>query len=287
MAIQMPITWGWARIREAVHTVGSASPEEYWTEEHRQVGVPAVRRIGMADLSYALAKGYEDFGNNRTDVVFLCLLYPVVGLAAGRLALGHGMLPLLFPIAAGFALVGPLAAVGLNEMSRRREQGGEVSWVDAFGVLRSPAIGAIALLGMILVEIFLLWVLAAQAIYDLTLGPEPPASFTAFARDVFTTNAGWAMIFVGIGTGFLFAVVVLMVSVVSFPMLLDRNVRLDTAVGTSIRAVLANPRTMAVWGLIVAIGLVIGSIPFLLGLAVVLPILGHTTWHLYRRVVPG
>ena len=182
---------------------------------------------------------------------------------------------------------GPLAAVGLNEMSRRREQGISVTWVDAFGVLRSPAIGAIALLGLLLAEIFLLWLLAAQAIYDLTLGPEPPASLGMFVRDVFTTGAGWALIVVGIGVGFLFAVAVLAISVVSFPMLLDRNVGLDTAVGTSIRAVVANPRTMAIWGLIVAVGLVIGSVPFLLGLAVVLPVLGHATWHLYRRVVPS
>ena len=286
MAIQMPITWGWDRVKDAVHTVGSANPDEYWTEERRAAGAPAIRRIGLADLRYALARGYEDFGSNRTDVIFLCVLYPLVGLLLAWVAAGNRMLPLLFPLAAGFTLVGPVAAVGLNEMSRRREQHGDTSWVDAFGVLRSPAIGVIALLGLLLVEMFLLWLLAAQAIYDLTLGPEQPASVAAFLRDVFTTGPGWAMIVVGIGVGFLFALAVLMISVVSFPLLLDRNVGLDTAVGTSVRAVLANPGTMAIWGLIVAVGLVIGSVPFLLGLAVVLPVLGHATWHLYRRVVP-
>lgn len=286
MAIQMPITWGWDRIKEAVHTVGSASPNDYWAEERHRAGIPAIRRVGLADLRYALAKGYEDFASNRTDVIFLCLLYPLIGLAAARVAFGYGLLPLLFPLSAGFALVGPIAAVGLNEMSRRREQGDDPSWVDAFGVLRSPAIGSIALLGMVLVEIFLLWLLAAQAIYDLTLGPQPPASATAFVRDVFTTEAGWMMIIIGVGVGFLFAVAVLAISVVSFPMLLDRNVGLDTAVGTSVRAVLTSPRTMATWGLVVTAGLVVGSIPFLLGLAVILPVLGHATWHLYHRVVP-
>ncbi len=285
MAIQMPITWGWDRIKDAVHSVGSASPGEYWTEE--RAGVPAVRRIGMADLRYALAKGYEDFASNRTDVIFLCVLYPLVGLVLAWMASGNGMWPLLFPLAAGFALIGPFAAVGLNEMSRRREQGMSVTWVDAFGVLRSPAIGAIALLGMLLIEIFLLWLLAAQAIYDLTLGPEAPVSLRMFLHDVFATGAGWALIVVGIGVGFLFAVAVLAISVVSFPMLLDRNVGLDTAVGTSIRAVLANLGTMAIWGLIITAGLVVGSVPFLLGLAVVLPVLGHATWHLYRGVVPS
>ncbi|MBV9756002.1 MAG: DUF2189 domain-containing protein [Alphaproteobacteria bacterium] len=285
MAIQMPITWGWDRVRDAVHTVGSASPEEYWSGAGRAAGAPAIRRIGLADLRYALARGWDDFGANRSDVIFLCVLYPLVGLLLAWLAAGNRMVPLLFPLAAGFALVGPLAAVGLNEMSRRREQEGVTSWVDAFGVLRAPSIGVIALLGLVLIELFLLWLLAAQAVYDLTLGPEPPASVAAFVRDVFTTGAGWAMIVVGIGVGFLFALAALMISVVSFPLLLDRNVGLDVAVGTSVRAVLANPGTMAVWGLIVACGLVIGSLPFLLGLAVVLPVLGHATWHLYRRVV--
>jgi uncharacterized membrane protein len=286
MAIQMPISWGWDRVRDAVHTVGSARPDEYWIDARRAASAPAIRRIGLADLRYALAKGWEDFGANRSDVIFLCVLYPLVGLLLAWLAAGNRMVPLLFPLAAGFTLVGPLAAVGLNEMSRRREQDGATSWVDAFGVLRAPSIGVIALLGLLLIELFLLWLLAAQAVYDLTLGPEPPASVAAFVRDVFTTGAGWAMIVVGIGVGFLFALAALMISVVSFPLLLDRNVGLDVAVGTSVRTVLANPGTMALWGLIVACGLVIGSLPFLLGLAVVLPVLGHATWHLYRRVVP-
>ena len=93
------------------------------------------------------------------------------------------------------------------------------------------------------------------------------------------------MIVVGIGVGFLFALLVLAISVVSFPLLLDRNAGIGTAVSTSMRAVAASPGTMALWGLIVAAGLVIGSVPLFLGLVVILPVLGHATWHLYRRVV--
>ena len=152
--------------------------------------------------------------------------------------------------------------------------------------VRAPAFGAIFLLGLLLLAIFLLWLAVAQGIYVVTLGPEPPASIGSFVRDVFTTGAGWAMIIVGVGVGFLFAVLVLMISVVSFPLLLDRDVGLYTAVATSVRAVLANPVPMAAWGLIVAGGLVIGSIPVLLGLIIVMPVLGHATWHLYRKVVP-
>jgi len=176
----------------------------------------------------------------------------------------------------------------MYEMSRRREQGLPVSLANWGDVLASPRFGAIFLLGLLLIAIFLVWLASAQAIYAVTLGPEPPASLQAFLRDLLTTSAGWIMIGVGIGVGFLFALLVLAISVVSFPLLLDRDVGLPMAIVTSVRAVIANPAPMAVWGLIVACGLVIGTIPLFLGLAVVVPILGHATWHLYRKtVVPG
>jgi uncharacterized membrane protein len=171
-------------------------------------------------------------------------------------------------------------------MSRRREQGHAISWADAFGVVPAPAFGAILVLGLVQLAIFLLWLGVAHAIYLATLGPEPPASLGAFAHDALTTAPGWAMIVFGVGIGFLFAVTVLTISVVSFPLLLDREVGLYAAVATSARAVAANPDTMALWGLIVAGGLVLGSLPLLLGLIFVMPVLGHATWHLYRKAVP-
>ena len=282
--IQSPFAWIGDQLDRAFHSVGSASDEEYW-HENRRAGVVTVRRIGLADLGQSLSKGLTDFAANRTDVIFLCIIYPLVGLLLGRLASGYDVVPLLFPLASGFALVGPFAAVGLNEMSRRRELGAEVSWIDWFGVLRSPSIGAIIGLGMWLIAIFVLWLVVAEVIYVATLGPEPPASVSAFIRDVFTTSQGWTMIAVGIGVGFLFAVVALSISVVAFPLLLDRDVKMETAISTSIQVVLANPVTMAAWGMIVAAALVIGSLPGLLGLVIVMPVLGHTTWHLYRRVI--
>jgi len=246
---------------------------------------PTVRTIGMADLKDALARGIEDFRAMPSHAVFLCLIYPIVGLVLARLTWGYDVLPLLFPLAAGFALIGPFAAIGLYELSRRREQGLDLSWTDAFDVLHSPSAGAIAALGLLLLVIFVLWVAVAQAIYIANFGYEPAASIPDFLRQVFTTPAGWALIIVGNGIGFLFALVVLSISVVSFPLLLDRDVGAVEAVLTSVRAVAANPIPMAVWGLIIAVSLVIGSLPFFLGLTVVLPVLGHATWHLYRKVV--
>ena len=194
MVIQSPPGWGWDQLRGAVNEIGSARPEEYWHEGAARARLPAVRRIGIADIRDALARGIDDFEANRTDVVFLCVIYPVLGLILGRLASGYGLLPLIFPLASGFALVGPFAAIGLNEMSRRRAQGSNVSWLDAFNVLRSPSIGPIMLLGLLLIALFLLWLVVAQVIYVFTLGPEPPPSVAAFLSEVFTTGAGWAMI---------------------------------------------------------------------------------------------
>jgi uncharacterized membrane protein len=286
MVIQSPPGWGWDQLRLAAHEIGAARPEEYWHDGAAEDVPPTVRRISVADLRDALARGLADFEANRTDVIFLCVIYPAIGLILGRLASGYGLLPLLFPLASGFALVGPFAAVGLNELSRRREQGDEVRWVDAFGLLRSPSIGSIMLLGLMLIGLFLLWLVAAQIIYVVTLGPQAPTSVGSFLHDVFATSAGWMMIVVGIGVGFLFALLVLAVSVVSFPLLLDRNAGIGTAVSTSLRAVVSNPGVMALWGIVVAFGLVLGSLPLFTGLVVVLPVLGHATWHLYRRVVP-
>jgi uncharacterized membrane protein len=281
-----PIKWGFDQIRYVTLMVGSLGRSLRGSEESRNTPLPAVRRTSTADLREVLVKGLADLEACRTDVIFLCLIYPVIGIVQVWLIFGYEMLPLLFPLASGFALVGPIAAVGLYEMSRRLEQGDRITWVDAFGVIRSPGFGAILVLGLVLLAIFLLWLLTAYEIYQLTLGSDPPSSFDAFIHDMFTTSAGWAMIVVGMGIGFLFALLVLAISAVSFPLLLDRDIGLYRAVLTSIGALAKNPDTMALWGLIVTGGLVIGSIPAFLGLLIIMPVLGHATWHLYRKMVP-
>jgi uncharacterized membrane protein len=244
-----------------------------------------VRKIGLADLRDALAKGADDFYAMPTHAIFLCIIYPFVGFALARLAFGYSILPLLYPLASGFALVGPIAALGLYELSRRREAGLETSATRAFDVFESSSIGAVAVLGILLLIIFVVWVAVADAIYVANFGYASPPSVGAFLKDVLTTRPGWNLIIVGNGLGLLFAILVLTISVVSFPLLLDRDVGAAVALLTSIRAVAHNPLTMMVWGLIVAALLVVGSLPLFFGLTVVMPLLGHATWHLYRKVV--
>lgn len=245
---------------------------------------PEIRRIGLPDIKLALQQGLDDFKSIPTQLVFLCLLYPVIGLVAARSATGD-LMPLLFPLVAGLSLMGPVLAIGLYELSRRREHGQPVTWLNAFDVLRSPGLFGIVALGLVLFLIFALWLLSAKAIYHATVADTVPGSIGGFVDMLMHSSGGAKLILLGNLVGFAFAVVVLAISAVSFPMLLDRACTPLLAVQTSLRVVSRNPATMAVWGLVVAVLLALGSIPLFVGLAVVMPILGHATWHLYRRAV--
>ena len=249
---------------------------------------PVVRQIGFADLQAALAEGWRDFLAIPTQLVFLCILYPIIGLVAARVAADHNLLPMAFPLVAGFALVGPVLAIGLYELSRRREAGLPVSWLNAFDVLRNPAMLSVATLGGVLFLIFFAWLGVARAIYALTIGGEAPGAVGDFIQTIQASPHAWQLLVIGNAVGFLFALLVLTIAAVSFPLLLDRNVSPVVAVQTSVRAAMVNPKAMLAWGFIVAAVLFLGCLPLFVGLAVAMPVLGHATWHLYRRVVaPG
>lgn len=251
----------------------------------RENAPPVTRKLAMADLADALRKGWEDLAAMRSDVMFACMLYPLMGAVLLGLATQGSMTHLLFPVLSGFALVGPVAGLGLYELSRRREAGLEVSWAAMFDVLRSPRFPRIVGLALFNAVIFMAWLLLADAIHAATLGPDRVQSLGALLTAAVSTPAGWVMILVGTGVGFLLALAVLAVSVVSFPLLLDRDVSLPVAVTTSVKVAMENPGLIAAWGLIVAGLLVVGILPALIGLVVVLPVLGHATWHLYRKAV--
>lgn len=246
---------------------------------------PTIRHITTSDVLDALRLGFEDFWDKPSHYVFLCLIYPIVGVLLITWTSGGNALQLIYPLLTGFALLGPVAAIGLYEISRRREQKLDTSWWHALDVRNSPAMPAIVVLGIMLMALFVTWMLTAQALYAWLYGDAAPASFVGFVNDVLTTQRGWTLLILGNLIGLLFAVVALSTTVIAFPILLDRDIGAYAAVETSARAMIANPVPMLFWGLIVACGLLVGSLPLLVGLAIVLPVLGHSTWHLYRKVI--
>ncbi|KAB0680309.1 DUF2189 domain-containing protein [Aureimonas leprariae] len=252
---------------------------------HRTLTDVHVRTIGVADVKAALREGWSDFMDKPSHYAFIVLIYPIVGVLIGLWTSGNGALPLLYPLVTGFALLGPIAALGLYEISRRRESGADMSWRHAFDVLSSPQLTSIVGFGVVLLAVFLLWLLSAQAIYALIYSGQGQESLTTFASDVLTSARGWTLLVVGNIVGLFFAIVALSISVVTFPLLLDRPMTVTAAVGTSLRATALNPVPILVWGGIIGVLLFAGSVPLFIGLAVVLPVLGHATWHLYRKLV--
>ena len=257
----------------------------YFGPEALTAPQPKVRRIGPEDCLAALTEGFDDFISMPTYPVFVGLFYGVAGIAIAAFSSLGNAVHLMFPLAAGFAIIGPFVAIGLYEMSRRRERGLPVRWRDAFATLGSPASPSILAFGLLLFAINPAWIWAADLLYVWLYGPNPPAAAMPFLKDVLTSDRGWTLIVVGGLVGFCFAALALCISVVSIPLMLDRDVGLVPALEASLRTTRDNPLAVALWGLIVAVALVLGSVPLFFGLAVVMPVLGHATWRLYRKAI--
>jgi uncharacterized membrane protein len=244
-----------------------------------------VRQITDEDLRFSLRQGWEDFRDLRGDLVFAGLIYTLIGVAAVVMTTSRPLIPFFFPVVAGVALMGPVAAVGFYELARRREEGREVHWFNFLDVRKRPSLDDMGIVAGLLLVIFVGWLLAAAALYALLFGWATPTSVGGFISAVFTTPRGWALIIGGAVVGAIFGWFVLALSVASLPALVDCDISAAEAVSASWRASHANKREMIRWGIVVAGLLVLGSIPLFVGLAFVLPWLGYSTWHLYTRLI--
>jgi len=245
----------------------------------------AVHAITAGDVLDALRKGSADFWRHPSHYLFVALIYPVVGIVLAVWSAGGATFPLLYPLATGFALLGPIAALGLYELSRRRERGEDDNPRYALEVVRHPANGAMIAVGLWLAILFAFWIAAAGAIYEAHFAVNPPETLMALVTETFTTPRGWGLLLWGNLVGLAFALVVLATTAIAFPLLVDKGGSASRAIAVSLRAFAVNPVPMIAWGVIVAVSLFIASIPLFVGLALALPILGHATWHLYRKII--
>lgn len=244
-----------------------------------------VRTISDDDLRFSLKQGWEDFRDLRGDIFFAGLIYTLIGLAAVIMTTSAPLIPFFYPVVAGVALLGPIAAVGFYELARKRENGQEVHWFNFIDVRKRPSLDDMGIVAGLLLLIFVGWLLAAGVLYAAIFGFATPTSIGGFLSEVLMTPKGWALIAAGIVVGAIFGWFVLALSVVSLPMLVDCDISAADAVSASWRAAHANKREMIRWGILVTVLLALGSIPFFVGLAFVLPWLGYSTWHLYTQLV--
>ena len=247
--------------------------------------LPEIRRIGTGDLNWALAAGWDDFRERRGDLLFIGLLYPAICVIAVVFTFNQPLLPLLFPLVAGLSIAGPAVASGFYELARRKEEGRDSTWWHFLDPLKGRSRVPLAVLTAGLGALFVAWLVVASGIYAATFGVHDALRVGDLFGRLFTTREGWSLILLGNLAGFGFAVMTLVFAVASFPAVVDKPIDAVTAVRISLAAARRNPREVAGWGVRVAALLLLGTIPFAIGLAVVLPWLGYATWHLYTRLV--
>lgn len=245
---------------------------------------PIVRTITAHDIVEAVVQGLRDFQKAPRFGLALGALYACGGIAIVACASVLGMVYLAYPLAAGFALVGPFVATGLYEVSRRLQSGQELSWRAIWRTIRSR--GEIGWMAFVTIFVLIVWMYQVRLLMALFLGMSSSfASLREFLTVVLTTNEGWLFLLVGNAVGAVLSLILFTLTVVSFPIVLDRNVDFVTAMVTSVRAVAASPVPMIGWAAVIVALLLISALPMFLGLLITLPVLGHATWHLYQRVV--
>ncbi|MFN3688969.1 DUF2189 domain-containing protein [Salinarimonas sp.] len=246
---------------------------------------PVVRAITHDDVRAALSEGLSDFRAAPAYGLFFGAVYAAGGILLVLLTAYSGMGYLAYPLAAGFALIGPFVAVGLYEVSRRRDAGEPLGWRPILGVVFSQSRRELGWMAFVTLFIMIIWLYQVRLLLAIFLGFQSFASLGEFLTVVFTTPEGLMFLFVGNIVGAVLSAALFSLTVVSFPLLLDRDVDFITAMITSVKAVIAAPVPMLGWAAFIVASLVVATVPFFLGLLIVLPALGHATWRLYKRAV--
>ena len=248
--------------------------------------VRVMRDLALRDLAQALVAGWRDFQQLPQFGLFFGGVYVLTGLAIGWAALAGGEIAWLIPAIAGFPLVAPFVAVGLYEASRRREAAEPLTWRGVLGALKGHGDDQILSMGVIVFVAFSFWMIVAHAIFAIFMAESGIGAGSADEiLALFLTPAGLAMLAVGSIVGGVMALAFYAMTVISLPMLVDRKVDFLTAIIASFKVVRGNPVVMLVWAAVIAALLFAAMIPAFAGLLVALPVLGHATWHLYRRAV--
>jgi len=246
---------------------------------------PKVRAVTFGDLRDVLRLGWADYRKAPMYGLFFAAVYATGGIILVAAVTAWDMRWLSYPLVIGFALIGPFIAPGLYEVSRRLEAGKELSWDKILGVVWDQHRRELGWMAFVMLFVFWVWMYQARTLFAVFFGFKGFATYDGFMEAVFTTTNGWTFLLVGHVVGAIISMILFSLTVVSCPLLLEREVDFITAMITSIRAVLKSPVVMGCWGLFVVVSVVLSAIPAFLGLLVVLPVLGHATWHLYHRAV--
>ena len=245
-----------------------------------------VNAIGFDAIVDALGEGMRDFRKAPRFGLFFGGVYALGGIFVLLTASALHMSYLSYPLAIAFGLIGPFVAVGLYEVSRRLENDEPLDWYGVLAVIWAQRRRELAWMAFVVLFVQIMWMYQVRLLLALFLGFQSFASFSAFVEVVVTTPEGLMFLLIGNIVGAALSIVLFSLTVVSFPMLLDREVDFITAMITSVRAVVTSPAPMIGWALIITVTMLLSMLPVFAGLLVTLPVLGHTTWHLYRKLVP-
>ncbi len=244
-----------------------------------------IRRARMEDLSFALSQGWRDFLKAPQFGIFFGAFYAAGGMLLIWCTFVLGISWMAYPLVIGFALIGPFVATGLYEVSRRLHTDAPLTWQPVLFVIFEQRRRELGWMAFVMLFVFWVWMYQARTLFAVFFGSKGFATFDGFVDAIFTTETGLWFLLVGHAVGAVISLVLYSLTVISCPLLLDRDADFVTAMVTSIRTVFASPFVLLGWGIFVVLAIFVSMIFGFLGLLVILPILGHATWHLYKRLI--